>query len=170
MGAVHINDKAAATTEMKTLQQLHNQLLAEKDTYKAGQVAIQINTSEAWMEWKWGNSDKALERMRLAATMEDKTEKHPVSPDAVIPARALQSDMLMAVKKYDEALQAYDLDLQKNPNRFNGLYGAGLAAEKAGNMKKAQYYYQALLKFANTTKEARPEIGAAKKFLKHMLR
>ena len=63
--------------------------------------------------------------MTTAADLEDKTEKHPVTPGEVMPARELLGDMFLHLKKWDSALTAYEADLQKHPNRFNGLYGAG---------------------------------------------
>ena len=64
------------------------------------------------------------------------------------------------------ALEAYEADLKKHPNRFNGLYGAGLASEKINNVEKAKYYYQELTDIANSPTANRPELDFAKLFLK----
>ena len=50
-----------------------------------------------------GKPDHALQVMKIAAEMEDKTEKSPVTPGEVIPARELLGDMLLAVHKPLEA-------------------------------------------------------------------
>jgi tetratricopeptide (TPR) repeat protein len=105
--------------------------------------------------------------MNLAADMEDKTEKHPVTPGEVIPARELLGNMLLQMNKLGEALDAYEKNLIKHRNRFNGLYGAGVAAEKSGNHQKARFYYMQLLSIANLANSNRPELEAAKKYLKH---
>jgi tetratricopeptide (TPR) repeat protein len=128
-------------------------------------VQIQIKTSEAWMRLKEGRNDEALMLMQLAAGMEDKTEKHPVTPGEVIPARELLGDMLLEMNKPEKALEAYAADLQKHPNRFNALYGAGIAAEKYGDMQKAKTYYQQLTSIANSTNSTRPELRKARLFL-----
>lgn len=78
-------------------------------------------------------NNEALILMNLAADIEDKTEKHSVTPGEVIPAIELLEDMLLEMNKPDKALIAYDAHLVKHPNRFNGLYGVRLAAEKSGN-------------------------------------
>jgi tetratricopeptide (TPR) repeat protein len=90
--------------------------------------------------------------------MEDKTEKHPVTPGAVIPARELLGDMLLQMNEPAKALEAYAADLQKHRNRFNGLYGAGLAAEKLNNREKADLYYRQLLSIADTANAQRQEL------------
>jgi tetratricopeptide (TPR) repeat protein len=164
MGAVHTNHTAGAEAELRILKDLHHRLSEQRDVYSAGQVEIQIKTSEAWIELQKGNKKEALKLMHLAAEMEDKTGKHPVTPGEVIPARELLGDMLMKTSQWKEALQAYERDLQKHPNRFNGLYGAGLAAERSGNPEKAGAYYRQLLKIVKTP-SGRPEIIAAKQFL-----
>jgi hypothetical protein len=157
MGAVHTNNKALAQSELNELKRLRDTLLAQKDAYKAGQVAIQIKTGEAWMQWQQGRNKEALALMQEAADMEDKTEKHPVTPGEVIPARELLGDMLVQMKKYNEALEAYESNLKKHPNRFNSLYGAGMAAELSGQKEKANLYYRTLLQISQPA-STRPEL------------
>jgi tetratricopeptide (TPR) repeat protein len=115
---------------------------------------------------KEGRNDEALMLMQLAADMEDRTEKHPVTPGEVIPAIELLGDMLLEMNKPDKALEAFEATLQKHPNRFNALYGAGIAAEKSRNMQKAKTYYHQLTSIANSINPTRPELKKARLFLK----
>jgi hypothetical protein len=133
--------------------------------YKANQVEIQIKTSEAWILFKERENTRALEFMHSAADMEDATEKHPVTPGEVIPARELLGDMLLQMGYTAKAFYVYQEDLKRHPNRFNGLYGAGLAAEKSRDSGKAGFYYQQLSDQC-TTHSTRPELAAARLFLK----
>lgn len=165
MGAVHTGKKDIAGNELKQLKQLHDELVKQEDDYKAGQILIQIKTAEAWMYFMDGKPDLALTEMSLAADLEEKTEKHPVTPGEVIPARELLGDLLMQMNKWDKALEAYEANLKKHPNRFNGLYGAGLAAEQSGNLGKAKLYYGQLMKVANPANSNRPELIIANRFL-----
>src|SRR5947208_14454220 len=96
------------------------------------------------MQFKDGKYGKALKLMISAADMEDATQKHPVTPGEVIPARELLADMLMDMGYKEKALASYQADLKLHPKRFNGLYGAGLASEKCGDKKNAAYYYREL--------------------------
>jgi tetratricopeptide (TPR) repeat protein len=158
LGSVHTNKLVAARAELNQLQTIYDTLLNQKDSYKATEVQIQIKTGEAWIQFKEGKDKEALQLMYDAAMMEDKTEKHPVTPGEVIPARELLGDMLMEMNKPGEALTAYESDLERHPNRFNGLYEASVAAAKANNIEKAKHYYQQLTAIANIAGSGRPAL------------
>lgn len=166
LGNVHLGNINAANNELKEMNSIRNKLIEMKDAYKANQVAIQIKASEAWLKWAEKKNEEALTLMYTAADMEEKTEKHPVTPGEVLPARELLGDLLLAMNQPAKALEAYEANLKKRPSRFNGLYSAGLAAEKAGNMEKAKYYYQQLISMTNTANSSRNEINVARQFLK----
>lgn len=164
LGSVHTGKVDAANAELTALKEIHQSLLTQKDTYKAMQVAIQAKASEAWIRLKEGKGETALALMREAADMEDKTEKHPVTPCEVLPARELLGDMLLHLHRPQEALQAYEQSLKKNPARFNSIYGAAQAAEKGSDAEKASAYYRQLIGIS-TANSARPELKHAKTFL-----
>ncbi len=166
LGAAHMGNNSLAKTELKSLNTIYDTLAAQKDTYKANQVMIQIKTGEAWIKLEEKKITEALQLMNMAADMEDKTEKSPVTPGEIIPAKELLADMLLQLNKPTEALVAYEADLKKHPNRFNGLYGAALASEKINNIDKANYYYKQLLAIANSPDAKRPELEKVKLFLK----
>ncbi|HTI12396.1 MAG TPA: tetratricopeptide repeat protein [Puia sp.] len=165
LGAIHTGNRDLARSEQEKLKVIYDTLTIEKDNYKAHQVEIQLKAVEAWMLLKEGKTNKALECMNDAAAMEDATEKSPVTPGEVIPARELLGDLCLQMGNYTAALEAYQEDLQKHPNRFNGLYGAGLAAEKSGDREKAKVYYRQLLD-SSIPNSPRPELALAKAFLK----
>jgi tetratricopeptide (TPR) repeat protein len=167
LGAVHTHQPEIAQQELKQLQLIHTQLQAAKEDYKANQVLIQIKASEGWMEFEKGHRPEALQSMIDAAAMEDSTEKHPVTPGEVIPARELLGDMYMDMGEPVKALEAYESDLKRHPNRFNGLYGAGLAEEKSGNAKKATAYYRQLLVLTDSSVSKRPQRMLAESYLRN---
>ena len=165
LGSVHMNQIDSARKELDILTALHDTLVQQKNSYSAGQVQIQIKTSTAWILCKEGKKQEALALMKEAADIEDRTQKHPVTPCEVLPARELLGEMLLELNEPVEALLAFEADLKKNPNRFNGLYGAGVAAEKCNNLEKATTYYQQLIQVAANTNSERPELEKVKKFL-----
>ena len=65
---------------------------------------------------------------RAAADLEDKTEKHPVTPGPVIPARELLAEMLLEEGKTAEAKAEAGRVLKVSPGRRNALR---LAANEA---------------------------------------
>ncbi|OON66972.1 hypothetical protein [Hymenobacter sp. CRA2] len=168
LGSARTGHAAQARTEVAQLSALHAALLQQHDAYKARQVDVQQRAAEAWLLLAKGKHAAALQRMQQAADLEDQTEKHPVTPSEVLPARELLADMLLELQQPAAALAAYEATLQKHPNRFNALYGAATAAEKAGQSKKATLYYQQLLTVAPAAETARPELAAARLFLTNL--
>ena len=97
--------------------------------------------------------------------MEDASEKHPVTPGHVAPARELLGDMLLELDQPAPALKEFEASQKIEPNRYRGLLGAARAAEKSGNMAKAKAYYSDLMRLAAKSDGERPELARAKEFL-----
>lgn len=129
------------------------------------QVAIQRVAAEAWLIYETGDKGTALEKAREAAAMEGTTEKNPVTPGEVLPARELYGDMLLAAGRHAEAIAAYEAALDRSPNRFNSLYGAGQAAELAGDGEAASRFYGQLLEICSGATGERQELEHARRFL-----
>jgi tetratricopeptide (TPR) repeat protein len=144
LGAAHLGRLDSAAAEVAALKGLQEWLTREKDAYKAGQVMIQLKAVEAWLAFEQGRVQEAVDTMRAAANLEDNTEKHPVTPCEVLPARELLGDLLLEAGRPAEALIEYTEDLRTHPRRLNGLHGAGLAAQKAGDETKAREYFMLL--------------------------
>ncbi len=168
LGLAHAGKLAAAEVELKNLQKLQQELVDQNEQYEADQVMIQVISSLAWIQFAKGNKEQAIVRMIEAADMEDNTEKHPITPGEVLPARELLGDMLLAMNKPAQALEAYELDLKGHPNRFNGIYGAAIAAKGVGDLEKATSYFQDLLKLVGTTESDRQEVEEARRFVEQM--
>ena len=167
LGGVHTGKIEQARTELTNLQKILDVLAAQKNDYQANQVMIQIKSGEAWILLAEKKISEALHQMKIASDMEDNTEKSPVTPGEIIPAKELYADMLLQLNKPGEALISYEANLQTHPNRFNGLYGAAVASERSGQIEKAKYYYNQLTIIA-TPNSGRPELTAAKLFLKNV--
>jgi hypothetical protein len=74
--------------------------------------------------------------------------------------------MLMDARQPAEALKEYETALQKEPNRFRSVYGAGHAAELAGFSQKARTYYQQLVKICERgERQIRPELDHAASYV-----
>ncbi|SNR34936.1 tetratricopeptide repeat protein [Lutibacter flavus] len=164
LGFSHLGKIKAAENELQILKK-HHQSLVGTDAYKANQVMIQINAAEAWIHLANGNKSEALSLMKLAAKMESETSKHPVTPGEVLPADELLGDMLLELNKPEEALEAYEINLKGHPNRFNGIYGAAIAAKQSGNNEKATRYFMQLIELTKNSNSDRPELGEAIAFI-----
>lgn len=165
LGAARSGNVASARKDLERLVAIHSALAEAKDVYWASQVEIQRRAAAAWLAAAEGKKEEALSLMRSAAELEDSTEKHPVTPGPVIPARELLGDMLLEMKQPDEALREFEASLRSSPNRFNGLFGAARAAELAGDRKLAGTYYGKLVALSAHADSVRPELKQAKEFV-----
>lgn len=82
-----------------------------------------------------------------------------------LPAREMLGDMLLEMGRPEAALAEYEKSMKVDPNRFNGLYGAGRAAELTHERGKAAAYYEQLRKNCDGPTSARPELSQAKSSL-----
>jgi tetratricopeptide (TPR) repeat protein len=164
LGAARSSQFEQARADLETLTTLQERVAA-KSPYWGTQVEIQRLSALAWLEFGRGDRDGGLVTMRQAADLEASTEKHPVTPGEVLPARELLGDMLMELSRPREALVEYQAALDRSPNRFNSLYGAGRAAELEGNAKFARTYYEALLEVTANADTERDRLRHAKEFL-----
>jgi tetratricopeptide (TPR) repeat protein len=121
---------------------------------------IRRNEIVAWSEFANGNTEQGLEAMRASAGLQDKVGQGEVD----IPAREMLADMLLEAQRPQDALAEYRQALTLSPNRFNGLNGAGQAAEAAGDRAEASRFYAALVKSGGSG-STRPEIAHAKEFV-----
>lgn len=165
LGAARSGKVEAAKADIAKLAELREKLTAEKNAYWAEQVGIQWQVASAWVLSAEGKGDEAIKLMSAAADAEDKTEKSPVTPGPLAPARELYGQMLLQNGKAQEALAAFEATKAKEPNRYLGYAGAAQAAEKAGDKAKAKDNYQKLLALAVGAEAERPELAAAKKYL-----
>jgi predicted Zn-dependent protease len=79
-----------------------------------------------------------------------------------MPAREMLADMLLELKRPEEAMTEFEVSLKTDPNRFNGLYGAAQAAEKSNQKSKADAFYAQLLKNCQGAESDRPELARAR--------
>ena len=164
IGAARSGDAAAARAELEQLTELRDQLAAAKSTFWVVQVEIQLLGVSAWTALGEGKRDEALKLMREAADKESASEKTPISPGPILPARELLGDMLLVLGQPGPALKEYEASQQREPNRFRGWYGAATAAAKSGDTAKATKYFSTLAKLAEKG-DSRPELNQARQHL-----
>jgi hypothetical protein len=165
VGAARAGKADAATADIAKLAELRDKLREAKDAYWAEQVDIQWQTANAWLLYAQGKYDEALAAMAAAAAAEDKTEKAPVTPGPIVPARELYGAMLLGRGQPKDALAAFEATLKKEPHRLGATLGAAKAAEQLGDAAKAREYYAAAVALGETAEPVRPEIAAARAFV-----
>jgi tetratricopeptide (TPR) repeat protein len=166
LGAARSGDTASARQELDQLISIKRALAEVKGEYDwARQVDIEGQVALAWLKYAEGKQEESLQLLRAAAELDDATEKHPVTPGALLPARELLGELLLELKQPAAALREFELSFRNTPNRFNGVYGAARAARLAGNENAAREYYRKLLELARDADTVRPQIEEAKAFL-----
>jgi hypothetical protein len=165
VGAARSGKPDAATADIAKLAELRDKLREARDAYWAEQVDIQWQTANAWLLYAQGKYDQALAAMAAAAAAEDKTEKSPVTPGPIVPARELYGAMLLERGQAKDALAAFEATLKKEPHRLGASLGAAKAAEQLGDVGTARQYYAAAVALGETADPVRPEIAAARAFV-----
>ncbi len=166
LGAARTGNATAAKSDITKLDELASALTQAKNTYWAEQVTIQRDVAKAWVLLADGKHDDALKLLAAAADAEDKTEKHPVTPGPLAPAREQYAHMLLERGQAKEALEAFESTIKKEPNRLVTHVGAARAAVKLGDMAKANRFYAKVVDLSAAADTARPEITEARAFPK----
>ncbi len=165
LGAARSGKPDAAKADIAKLAELRDRLREAKDAYWAEQVDIQWQVASAWVLLAEGRHDQAIKMMSAAADAEEQTEKSPVTPGPLAPARELYGQMLLERGMARDALAAFETTMANEPNRYNGYAGAAKAAELAGDTEKAKLYYGKLIALTEGPHADRPELSAARAFL-----
>ncbi len=162
IGAARSKNIEVTEQSLQRLEELQKTFLdAESNRYWISQIEIQKKVVKAWELFAQNETEKSLVMMIAAADLEDATEKNPVTPGQLLPAREMLGDLLLEMNKPKEALKQYELTLEKNPNRLNALFGAGRSAELIGDKEKAVFYFTALLKNNKSSKPNSERIAHA---------
>ena len=163
IAAGHLHQAEQARADLVEYDSLEEQVKKGRHAYFADSTGARITRGEilAWTAFAEGNSTDALKHMRESADLQDKVGQGEVD----IPAREMLADMLLELGQPREALVEYKQALILSPNRFNGLYNAGRAAEAVGDTVQAKSYYAALLESTDKgSRSARPEFDHVRAF------
>jgi len=169
IGAARSGQLDAARVELAELEQLQRDLQAGKSVaYWIAQAETQVLATQAWIELAAGNKGTAVDLMRKSAMIEATSDKEAVTPGEVLPAGDLLGDLYLELEQPKDALAAYEAVLLASPNRFNTLYGAGLAAERGGDFAKAQQHYTQLLTVAAHADPGNARLEHARDYLRNL--
>ena len=162
LGAARTGDVGMAREELAKLAEIQRMLEDKKDKYWAGEVEVQRLLVAGWIAHAQKNEDDALRLVRAAADLEDRTEKHIVTPGRLIPARELLGELLLETRQPKAALAEFEMSRLREPNRLRNYYLSALAAEAANDKAAARNYWGKLASLGAKGDAARPELVRAK--------
>jgi tetratricopeptide (TPR) repeat protein len=132
LGRARGEHPSGATSEIATLQQLEEQLRGAGDEYWATQVQILRKEVVAWAAQASERPEEAETTMRAAADEEDATEKLPVTPGPVVPAREQLGELLLEQQRPSEAVMEFRTALVNAPGRRGATQGLERAMHSMG--------------------------------------
>ena len=163
VGAARSGDAALARQESAKLKAIEDALVVPPGTYDwRKQVSIERHVADGWTAYAEGRKEEAVSIMRAAADLDDATEKHPVTPGALLPAREQLGELLLELGQPVAALTEFEASLKRAPNRLVGLYDAAHAAKLAGDSTKASAYFADLVKVTKASDGSRSEVKEAR--------
>jgi hypothetical protein len=132
LGAANTGAPVEAPRIVAELGACRKTLSEAGQTLWANAVSVQERAVAARLALAQGEADEALALMRAAADLEDGSDKSPITPGPIVPARELLGELLLELDRPAEALAEFDTVLASAPNRLRALEGAARAAA-AGN-------------------------------------
>jgi len=146
IAAGYLKDRALANATLQASEVFMKQQMKGRPLPRSGTPeASFLDEIHAWTDFANGDLKGALRLLRPIADRQDKLGKGEVD----LPVREMLAEMLLIDGNAGEALREYQASLASDPNRYNGLLGAGRAAERLGERNVAANYYRTLL--ANCT-------------------
>lgn len=166
LGAVHTGDLEQAREAEQRLQALRNHAGDEGDENFANYIETDRRILAGALAQQEGRSEEAVRLMRSAAELESTTDKHPVTPGALLPPNEALGDLLLALERPEEAMAAYRTSDNIWPGRFNTLLGGARAAKAAGDEAANRDFNARLLEVAGDSQRdavrgARQQISAS---------
>ena len=144
----------------RRIKAIQKSMTTASEKYESDALTAYIEGAEPWVLHAEHQDKEAIALLRARADKEDK-----IGEEQDMSSREMLADMLLELKRPEEALPEYEVALKLNPNRFNSLYGAASSAEMAGKDEKATTYYAQLVKVCAGSNSDRPELGRAKALL-----
>jgi hypothetical protein len=157
VAAGHLRDAGTAQQAVEQYDSLLEATRHGSRAYRAKHMVTRHDEAHAWLCLLQGKNDEAIELLRIVADKQDREGKGEIE----LPAREMLSDMLLEMNRPADALAEFEKSMKIDPNRFNGLYGAGRAAELLGQREKELIYYGQLVKNCDAAESSRPDLAHA---------
>jgi tetratricopeptide (TPR) repeat protein len=137
LGRERADSPQSADMDIDRLEASLRELQSAGNSYWATQVDVLLKEAKAWRSAAQADTEAAILKLRMAADEEDAVEKLPLTPGPIVPAREQLGELLLDLKRPDEALREFRTALSLAPQRRGALVGAIAAAERLGDTQTA---------------------------------
>jgi len=158
LGATHLGRLDESRAALARLGELESATSKSGEELFARNVRVLRLELDAWLAHAEGRDAASVARMREAAELETATPKHAVTPGPTLPAWEQFGDLLLELKRPEEAADAYRRSLELYPRRLNSLAGA---ARAAGDEAAARAFWRQVLEVADP-ESTRPAVAEAR--------
>ncbi|MCP1727580.1 tetratricopeptide (TPR) repeat protein [Natronospira proteinivora] len=129
LGGVHSGELEVAAEAESQLATLRDEAEAAGEERFATYIEVDRKILAAWLEHEQGQAETAVDLMEAAAELEATVEKDPVTPGALYPPNEALGDLLLAMDRPRQALNAYQASEDIWPGRRNTRAGMEEAQE-----------------------------------------
>ena len=149
--AAETGDIETATKAHEGLAKIHEMLASNENPRGAEQAQVMAHEMAGLIARAQGDSERAIEAFRQAVMVAESMEPPSGPPgespiDAPIqPAHELLGELLLNTGNGEEALQVFEVSLERTAKRPRSLHGAAQAAIAVGDEEAARRYYEQLL-------------------------
>jgi len=164
VGAARSGDIEKSRVDLAVVAQIAEESRDEPNVWFRNTAQVLRLEAEAWLALAQGDDGRALDLMHAAAALEDQTDKSGLSPGRVLPVHEQLGDLLMELRRPDEAMREYEVSLTHAARRLNSHYGLARAARQAGQPDVAKIQYRLLLELT-VPDSPRPEVAEARAYL-----
>jgi hypothetical protein len=140
IGAARGGHSTDAVSDIGKIDASVSRLKAAGNAYWQTQTEVLADSARAWQLLANAHGDEAIARLRAAADKEDATEKLPLTPGPIVPAREQLGDMLLEGGRPADALREFKVALIAAPGRRGALTGAAQAAERSGDAESSRQF------------------------------
>src|SRR5206468_4648768 len=115
-------------------------------SYQATVLAIMDDEVSSLIAVAKGAGDEAIERMKEAIELEAALGVPSGPPDPMKPASELFGEILLQLKKPEQAIEQFQMSLARGPNRSASAIGCARAYAMMGDRNNARAWYSQFLK------------------------
>jgi len=167
LNAVRTADMAGARGALATMKERSEAAEAEGGPHSIRTTRWRIAAAEleAAILLEEGSGDEAVRLLSDAIAWQDHLPPANETPDPIKPPEELLGETLLALGRWESAIEAFGRSLQTRRQRAASQLGLARAAARAGDVGLARAHYRALVRQWSKADAQLPELQEARRYL-----